>query len=68
MYFTHHNFGLVLIQKLQQKVFGSMMIKLIINQSKLESDTSNTFVNLLAWILQIITNWLPPIFLNMLWF
>jgi hypothetical protein len=41
------------------------MIKLIINQSKLESDTPNTFVDLLAWISQIIRNRLPPIFFTM---
>jgi hypothetical protein len=54
MYFTHHNFGLITVQTLQQKIFGGATIKLIINQSKLESDMPNNFVNLLAWISQII--------------
>jgi hypothetical protein len=44
------------------------MIKLINYQSKFESDTQNTFVDLLAWISQIISNRLPPIFFNMSWF
>jgi hypothetical protein len=44
------------------------MINLIINQSKLESNMSNTFVDLLAWISQLISNHLPPIFFNMFWF
>jgi hypothetical protein len=39
-----------MVQTLQQKIFGGMMTKLIINQSKLASDTLNTFVDLLAWI------------------
>jgi hypothetical protein len=45
-----------------------MTIKLIINQSKLESDALNTFVNLLAWISQIISDWLSPIFFDTLRF
>jgi hypothetical protein len=68
MYFTHHNLGLVMIQTLQQKIFGGMTIKLIINQCKFESNTPNTFVNLVAWISQIISHWLPPILLNLFQF
>jgi hypothetical protein len=68
MYFTHHIFGLVMIQTLQQKIFGGTMIKLIINQSKDESDAPNTFVSLLAWITQLISDLRSPIFLNTFWF
>ena len=61
MNLTHSNFGLIRVQTLEKQIFGSSMIKLIVNQNKFESQTPNISLYTTTMISKIRYKRNPPI-------